>query len=154
MPAKIDKTDVSIITELANDASISIPDLAKKINIKQSMIYSRINRLLKKKIIKYYTIVVNTQELGYNVKALTGLKMNTKKRDYVIEELFKIGEVCGIAEVTGRFDIIVTTYSKTLDDLHKLTSEEFGRIDGILSSESFIEMNGITKAIPRLMGKL
>ena len=154
MPTKIDKIDLNIITELANDASVSIPDLAKKIDIKQSMIYSRINRLLKKKIIKYYTIIVNTQDLGYDVKALTGLKMNTKKRDHVIEELGKIGEVCGIAEVTGRFDIIITTYSKTLDDLHKLTSEEIGKIDGVLSSESFIEMHGITKTVPRLMEKL
>lgn len=74
--------------------------------------------------------------------------MDTKKRDHVIEELFKIDGVREIAEVTGRFDILVTMYARSLDEMHKIVSEKIGRIDGILSSESFIEMKTRTKEMP------
>jgi len=140
--------DLQILSELSNDASISVPRLSKKINVNSSVIYSRIKRLVKRKLIERFTIVVNDAELGYNVKALTGINMDSKKRDHVIEELFKIDGVREIAEVTGRFDILITMFSKSLDQMHKMVSEKIGRIDGIQSSESFIEMKSRTKAMP------
>jgi Lrp/AsnC family transcriptional regulator for asnA, asnC and gidA len=76
--------------------------------------------------------------------------MDSKKRDHIIEELFKIDGVREIAEVTGRFDILVTMYSKSLEQMHKLVSEKIGRIDGVQSSESFIEMKSRTKIMPYL----
>ena len=79
--------------------------------------------------------------------------MDTKKRDHIIEELFKIEGIREIAEVTGRFDILVTMHSKSLDQMHKLVSEQIGRIDGIQSSESFIEMKSRQKAMPYMPSK-
>ncbi len=140
--------DLQILSELSNDASISVPRLSKKINVNSSVIYSRIKRLVKRKLIERFTIVVNDAELGYDVKALTGINMDSKKRDHIIGELFKIDGVREIAEVTGRFDILVTMYSKSLETMHKMVSEKIGRIEGIQSSESFIEMKTRTKAMP------
>ena len=145
--------DLQILSELSNDASISVPRLSKKINVNSSVIYSRIKRLVKRKLIERFTIVVNDNELGYIVKALTGINMDSKKRDHVIDELFKIDGVREIAEVTGRFDILVTMYSKSLDQMHKIVSEQIGRIEGIQSSESFIEMKSRTKAMPYMSSK-
>ncbi len=145
---KVDNLDLQILSELSNDASISVPRLSKKINVNSSVIYSRIKRLVKRKLIERFTIVVNDAELGYDVKALTGINMDSKKRDHVINELFKIDGVREIAEVTGRFDILVTMYSKSLETMHKMVSEKIGRIEGIQSSESFIEMKSRTKAMP------
>ena len=140
--------DLEILSELSNDASISVPKLSKKINVNSSVVYSRIKRLVKRKLIERFTIVVNDAELGYNVKALTGINMDSKQRDHIIEELFKIDGVREIAEVTGRFDILVTMYARSLDQMHKMVSEKIGRIEGIQSSESFIEMKSRAKAMP------
>ena len=151
--AKVDELDLEILSELSNDASISVPRLSKKINVNSSVVYSRIKRLIRKNLIERFTIVVNDAELGYTVKALTGINMDTKKRDHIIEELFKIDGVREIAEVTGRFDILVTMYAKSLDQMHKMVSERIGRIDGIQSSESFIEMKTRAKAMPYMPTK-
>ena len=102
--AKPDNIDLKILSELSNDSSISIPHLSKKINVNSSVVYSRIKRLIKRKLIERFTIEINNKELGYTVKSLTGINMDSKKRDNVIEELFKIREVREISEVTGRFD--------------------------------------------------
>ena len=136
----MDKTDLKILSELSNDSSISIPKLSEKINVNTSVVYSRIKRLVKSKLIKKFTIDVNDKELGYAVKSLTGINMDSKQRDVVIEELFKIPGVREISEVTGRFDILVSMFAKNLPEMHRLISEEIGKIQGIVSSESFIEM--------------
>jgi len=146
--AKPDNIDLKILSELSNNSSISVPHLSKKINVNSSVVYSRIKRLVKRKQIERFTIEINNKELGYAVKSLTGINMDSKKRDNIIEELFKINEVREISEVTGRFDILVTMYSKNLENMHQLVSEQIGKIQGIVSSESFIEMKTQTKQLP------
>ena len=151
--AKIDDLDLTILSELSEDASISVPRLSKKIKVNPSVVYSRIKRLIKRKLIERFTIVVNDHELGYQVKALTGINMDSKQRDNVIDELFKIDGVREIAEVTGRFDILVTMYAKSLDEMHKMVSDKIGRIQGVVSSESFIEMKTRAKPMPYMPSK-
>jgi len=144
---------LSILSELSNDASISVPKLAKKINTNTSVVYSRIKRLLKRKLIQRFTIDVNDKELGYGVKSVTGINMDSKKRDNIIDSLFGMDGVREISEVTGRFDIMVTMYARNLNEMHKVVSGEIGKIDGILGSESFIEMKRRTKSMPYLSGE-
>ena len=133
---------------LSNDASISVPKLSDKININSSVVYSRIKRLLKQKLIHKYTIDVNDKELGYSVKSVTGINMDSKRRDTIIDELFRIDGVREISEVTGRFDIMVTMYAKSLNDMHKVVSEKIGKIEGILGSESFIAVSYTHLTLP------
>ena len=138
--AKVDKIDQKILSELTNDSSISAPKLSEKINVNSSVVYSRIKRLIKKKLIERFTIEINDKELGYGVKSLTGINMDSKQRDNVIQELFKIQGVREVSEVTGRFDILVTMYAENLGEMYRIVSDNIGKIEGVISSESFIEM--------------
>ena len=147
----MDKTDQKILSELSKDSSISIPKLAEKINVNSSVVYSRIKRLVKKKLIERFTIQVNNKELGYSVKSLTGINMDSKQRDNVIQELFKIPSVSEVSEVTGRFDILVTMYAENLSAMYRIVSDNIGKIQGILGSESFIEMKTRTKQMPYML---
>ncbi|HVD35811.1 MAG TPA: Lrp/AsnC family transcriptional regulator [Nitrososphaeraceae archaeon] len=144
---RIDDLDLKILSELAQDASISVPKLSKKISVNASVVYSRIKRLVKRGLIKKFTIVINDEALGFGVKALTGINMDSKLRDNVLNELFKIPEVREVAEVTGRFDILVTMTSRSLDEMHQLISEKVGRIEGVQRTETFIEMRKTLREI-------
>ena len=147
----MDKTDQKILSELSKDSSISIPKLAEKINVNSSVVYSRIKRLVKKKLIERFTIQVNNKELGYTVKSLTGINMDSKQRDNVIQELFKIPSVSEVSEVTGRFDILITMYAENLGQMYRIISDNIGKIQGIIGSESFIEMKTRTKQMPYML---
>ena len=76
--SKIDDLDLKILSELSNDAAVSVPKLSKKININASVVYSRIKRLVRRGFIKKFTIVINDEALGFSVKALTGINMESK----------------------------------------------------------------------------
>jgi Lrp/AsnC family transcriptional regulator, regulator for asnA, asnC and gidA len=144
---RIDDLDLKILTELSKDAGISVPRLSKKINVNASVVYSRIKRLLKRGLIKKFTIVINDEALGFSVRSLTGINMDSKLRDNVLNELFKIPEVREIAEVTGRFDILVTMTARSLDEIHQLISEKVGHIEGVQKTETFIEMRKTSREI-------
>jgi len=139
------------LSELSKDSSISIPKLAEIIYVNSSVVYSRIKRLMKKKLIERFTIEINNKELGYGVKSLTGINMDSKQRDNIIQELLKIPGVREVAEVTGRFDILVTMYAENLNEMYKIVSDNIGKIDGIIGSESFIEMKTRTKQMPYML---
>ena len=141
----MDKIDQKILSELSNDSSISIPKLSEKINVNPSVVYSRIKRLVKKKLIERFTIEINNKELGFAVKSITGINMDSKQRDNVIQELFKISGVREVSEVTGRFDILVTMYAENLSEMYRIVSDSIGKIQGVIGSESFIEMKTRTK---------
>jgi len=149
--AKVDKIDQKILSELTSDSSISIPRLSEKINVNSSVVYSRIKRLVKKKLIERFTIEINNKELGYGVKSLTGINMDSKQRDNIIQELLKIPGVREVAEVTGRFDIVVTMYAENLNEMYRIVSDNIGKIDGVIGSESFIEMKTRTKQMPYML---
>ena len=145
--ARIDDLDLKILSELSKDASTSVPKLSKKISINASVVYSRIKRLLRKGLIKKFTIVINDEALGLSVKALTGINMDSKLRDNVLNELFKIPEVREVSEVTGRFDILVTMNARSLDEMHQLISEKIGHIEGVQKTETFIDMRKTAREI-------
>ena len=149
--AKVDNLDLKILSELSNDAAISIPKLSKKIDVNTSVVYSRIKRLLKRKMIERYTIEINDKELGYTVKSFTGINIDSKQRDSVIDGLFQIDGVREISEVTGRFDILVTMHAKNLAEMHNLILEGIGKIQGIIGSESFVEMKKRKKQTPYMV---
>ena len=147
----MDKIDQKILSELTDDSSISIPKLSEKINVNSSVVYSRIKRLIKKKLIERFTIEINDKELGYGVKSLTGINMDSKQRDNVIQELFKISGVREVSEVTGRFDILVTMYAENLSEMYRIVSDGIGKIQGVIGSESFIEMKTRTKQMSYML---
>jgi Lrp/AsnC family transcriptional regulator for asnA, asnC and gidA len=66
---KFDELDMKILTELTKDGSVSVPNLSKRLGINTSVLYSRIKRLIKKKLIKKFTVVVDESLIGIGVRA-------------------------------------------------------------------------------------
>ena len=144
---KFDELDMKILSELIKDASISVPRLSKKLNINASVLYSRIKRMTKKGLIKKFTIVVNDELLGINVKAIIGINRDPKLKENIHTELLKIPEVRMLSEVTGRFDMLVAVSSRTLEELHSVVIEKISKIEGLLNTETFVEMQRTEKEL-------
>ena len=87
--AKADDLDLKLLSELKKDGSISIPLLAKKLNINASVLYSRIKRLQKKKMIKKFTIDIDESQLGFGVKAYVGINRDPKFKTKIHEISWK-----------------------------------------------------------------
>jgi Lrp/AsnC family transcriptional regulator for asnA, asnC and gidA len=142
---RVDELDMKLLYELSMDANISVPNLSKKLGINASVLYSRIKRLLKKKLIKKYTIVIDDSLLGFGVKALVGINRDPKNKDVIYKALIDIPEVASISEVTGRFDMMIRVYAENLENLHSVVIEKIGKVDGIQNTETFVELQKTDK---------
>ena len=136
---------MKLLYELTNDANISVPNLSKKLGINSSVLYSRIKRLNKKKLIKKYTIVIDDSLLGIGVKALVGINRDPKAKEEIYKALMATPEIASISEVTGRFDILVRVYAQNLEALHSVVIEQIGKIEGIQNTETFVELQKTDK---------
>jgi Lrp/AsnC family transcriptional regulator for asnA, asnC and gidA len=136
---------MKLLHELAKDANISVPNLSKKLGINASVLYSRIKRLGKKKLIKKFTIVVDENLLGISVKATVGINRDPKFKQQIHKALMETPEVSSISEVTGRFDMMVRVLAKNLETLHTVVIEKIGKIEGIQNTETFVELQKTDK---------
>ncbi|MBT3328460.1 MAG: Lrp/AsnC family transcriptional regulator [Nitrosopumilus sp.] len=142
---RFDDLDMKLLYELTNDGSISVPVLSKKLEINASVLYSRIKRLMKKKLIKKFTIEIDESLLGIGVKASVGINRDPKLKEMIHKKFMETSEVVSISEVTGRFDIIVDVYAKNLEALHDVVIEKIGKIEGIQNTETFVELQKTDK---------
>ena len=136
---------MKLLFELTKDGNDSVPQLSKKLGINPSVLYSRIKRLLRKKLIKKFTIDIDDSLLGIGVKATVGINRDPKFKIQIHKKLLEISEVVSISEVTGRFDIMIQVYAQDLEDLHAVVIEKIGKIEGIQNTESFVELQKTDK---------
>lgn len=142
---RFDELDMKLLFELTKDGSISVPTLSKKLGINASVLYSRIKRLMKKKLIKKFTVEIDDSLLGIGVKASVGINRDPKHKDDIHKTFMNIPEVVSISEVTGRFDIIIQVYAKDLEALHTIVIEKIGKVPGVQNSETFVELQKTDK---------
>ena len=142
---RFDELDMKLLFELTQDGSISVPTLSKKLGINASVLYSRIKRLMKKKLIKKFTVEIDDSLLGIGVKASVGINRDPKFKDAIHKTFMEIPEVVSISEVTGRFDIIIKVYATDLEALHSIVIEKIGKVPGIQNSETFVELQKTDK---------
>jgi len=142
---RFDELDMNLLYELSKDGAISVPNLSKKLGVNASVLYSRINRLVKKKLIKKFTIDIDETLLGIGVKASVGINRDPKLKDSIHKQLMETSEVVSISEVTGRFDMLVRVYADNLESLHTAVIEKIGKIDGIQNTETFVELHKTDK---------
>ncbi len=136
---------MKLLFELSKDGNISVPILSKKLGVNASVLYSRIKRLVKKKLIKKFTIEIDESQLGIGVKTSVGINRDPKLKGQIHKKLLEISEVSSISEVTGRFDILLRVYTKDLESLHSVVMDKIGKIDGIQNTETFVELQKTDK---------
>jgi len=142
---RFDDLDMKLLFELSKDGNISVPTLSKKLGVSASVLYSRIKRLVRKKLIKKFTIEIDDSLLGMSVKASVGINRDPKFKIQINKKLLEISEIISISEVTGRFDMMIQVYARDLEGLHSVVIEKIGKIEGIQNTETFVELQKTDK---------
>ncbi len=83
----LDKIDIKLLSMLQEDSSISIRELSKTVNLKMPELHKRIKRLEENGVIKKFTVLLNSEKLGFNLTAFILAKVEGKNSSYVINKL-------------------------------------------------------------------
>jgi Lrp/AsnC family transcriptional regulator for asnA, asnC and gidA len=137
----MDDFDIQILTLLESDGRMAYSTIAAQLGISNTMVHQRVNKLMDQGILAGIKPVLNEKKLGYDWGAFTGLTLaqDQDSKD-VIEALKRIPEVTECYFITGAYTLYIRIVAKSHEDMRKILYEKIDVIQGIIKTESMIEL--------------
>lgn len=119
---EFDDLDIGILRELRTNCKMPMRTLAEKLKSHPNTIMQRIKILEKKGVIKGYKASIDYKKLGYDMYALTFLRVEktTRARWDLLSDLKKFPEVVTAHALTGTYDVVMLIRTKNSDTLAHL----------------------------------
>ena len=144
-----DKLDLKLIEELQKNGKQSYVDLSNKMGVVEGTIRNRVNELLYKNLIKIVALP-NLYQLGYSLICIMALEVKMSDLEKVGEYLAKKPNICYLAFVTGRYDLIAIIVARSPKELSRFIKEEISVMPSILRTETFVNLDIIKGGWPEL----
>lgn len=126
----MDKLDLEIIELLSRNSRTSFMEIARKLKVSESTIRKRVSNLEKDSIIKKYSLIVDTDKIGFGNVALIGVDANPEKYLDIAQKLTEFDEIRYIGSSTGDHMFMLEVWAKNGDELKILTDKLKG-LDGV-----------------------
>ncbi len=108
-----------IVSMLQEDGRAPFSTIAKKLNVSEGTIRSRVNRMREANVIHFIT-VLNPLALGYSAWAMLGINVAQGVNVERVSTYFRdLPEVVYLMRVASRFDLLAEIVCETPDDLRE-----------------------------------
>ena len=145
----LDEIDRKILSELSADAEKAYSQIAKSLQVSNTMVHQRIARLKQLNVVEHTEIKLNEKLLGYESSAFTGIILkevaNTEK---AIEAIKKIPEVVECYFVSGTYTLFIKIVARNNDHMMQVLYEKIDSIKGIMRTETLINFSTVIKRNP------
>ena len=142
----LDEFDKKILLQLEKDGRKPYSEIAKNLEISNTMVHQRITRLKRIGVLKGAGIILDERKLGYEWSAFTGLVLKEDSDSKaIIEELRKIPEVIECYYITGQYTLYIRIVAKSNEHMRSVLYDKIDHIVGILKTESMIDFGAAFK---------
>ena len=129
---KFGKNELLLLCNFRQNAKSNLTTLSKKTGMPVSTIFEKVKRY-EKNLITKYTVLLDYNILGYNLKVQMFLKVNRQKKDEIKKRIMNNHKVNNFYRITNGYDFFIEAIFKDMNDL-----EEFN---------DFLESIGVIKKI-------
>ena len=136
----MDQTDRDIIRVLQTDGRMPYGQIGCRVGLSEPTVRRRVDRMRRQGIITVMA-VPNLARLGYAVTALFGLQTSPGLAEAVAETVAQFEETQYVAVTTGHYDVFIWAGFESAADLHGFVNDNLGVVDGVVRSESFINLS-------------
>ena len=131
----LDDKDLLIIRELRKNARNSTKQIALNVDIPRVTVHDRIQKMVKKEVIKKFTILPDYDKLGLHTTLFVFVASNPYESKVSISDIAKkITTFPGVYEVhivSGEYDILLKIRGKSFDEVGKKTIAKIRQIRGV-----------------------
>jgi Lrp/AsnC family transcriptional regulator for asnA, asnC and gidA len=131
----LDQIDMGILELLQEDGRRPNADIARHLDIAESTVRKRIDRMLKANVFKT-VIVPDPEVVGLKGHIIIGIHAELGKANTIAERLTELNEVRFVALTTGAFDLVAELYLPTINSFLTFVENELAQIDGIKGVET------------------
>lgn len=134
---KIDQTDRKIIVLLQEDARQSNAAIARAIGVSEATVRRRIKLMVEEGYLSIQA-VPNPAKFGLNTSAVIGIDVQPDQLDGVADALNARDEVGFLGVSTGRYDLLVWTLVRSLEELRVFLEGFLAKVPGVRKSETLV----------------
>ncbi|MCA9835809.1 MAG: Lrp/AsnC family transcriptional regulator [Trueperaceae bacterium] len=133
---ELDETDQRIVDFLRVDGRMPFREIARKLDVSESMVRKRVNRLLESGWMRILAIS-NPLQLGVPILATTYATVSPQHLDKVTDELAKLDSVRYVAIGVGGQNVVIESIHASNAEVHEFIQREMTR-EGVVKSETIL----------------
>lgn len=138
----IDRTDLSILRLLRENARISNAEIARRVGLAPSAIFQRVRKLEDAGVIRGYSAVVEPRALGFDLAAFVMIRTNENARAHDTAALLSsIPEVREVHRVVGEDCFFVRVQVPDTEALAHLLDERIRTLPSVASTRTTIVLH-------------
>ena len=153
----LDKTDLSILKQLQEDARLSNVELAKRVHLSPSPCLARVRRLERLGIIARHVTLLDPQSLGLSVSVFIQITLEKQARerlDQFESAIRKRSEVMECYLMTGESDYLLRVLVPDVQALEQFIISELTRVPGIATIRSSVALKQVKYETALPLGNL
>lgn len=140
----LDRVDNKIIQMLQKDGSLTNTDIAKKLEVSEATVRTRLKRLLEEGYIQIVA-VSNPYKLGFGLTGDVYITVEPDKIKSVAQELKKLKELWFIVITTDKAAINAEYIVRSREELNDLVNTKISSIEGVHSVETSVILEYIKR---------
>lgn len=134
---KLDLIDKKLLSELDNNSREPVSKLSKKLRINRNVLKFRMDRLVKKEIIRNFVTLIRPNSLGFMpYKFYIKLQDLTKEKEESIANFLKNIPSSYFAKLTGEWDYVLGIFARNIEEVNKIKYEIHSRLAPHISKMS------------------
>ncbi len=140
---KLDTLDKKILNLLQKNAKLNSKELASEIGLTLTPTYERVKRLESKGFIKSYTIKINKEKIGKNLKVLCNISLKSHSVEFLNafeSSVVKLKEISSCYHIAGNFDYLLLIEVKDMNEYSDFLKEKLASIPHIATVQSSFVM--------------
>ena len=136
----LDNTDKAILRQLSEDGRKPYAEIAKWLNISNTMVHQRISKMKQRGYLKNISITLDEKKMGFEWSAFTGIVLKEDSdSESIISALKEIPEVLECYYITGQYTLYIRMVAKNSEHMRRVLYEKIDHIPGVLKTESLID---------------
>ena len=135
----MDETDQALISQLRQNARLSVADLAHKLKVSRGTVTNRIRKLEDEQVIVGYTVRLRPEAEPERIRAWMGVLVEGNRTREVIASLLGEPGVAALHDTNGRWDLLAELEVRSMGELSQVL-ERIRLVTGIRSTETNIHL--------------
>jgi Lrp/AsnC family transcriptional regulator for asnA, asnC and gidA len=135
----LDDIDRALIALLQEDGRLPYSRLAPAVGLSEAATRQRVQRLIDSGVIQVVAVADPLRTGAGRILAMVGVRAEGDVR-LVAEAIAELGEAIYVVATSGPYDVLAEVVCADHDHLLRLLNEEIRAIDGVRSTESWLEL--------------
>lgn len=139
----IDEIDKSLLSELIKDAEKPYLQLAKDLNLSNSLVHQRMTKLKQSGVFQGVEAKINQKLLGYEITAYCFLEIDPSTKS--MDLLKAISEVVECSFISGEYNVFIRVLARDNDHLREVLNDKLNSIKQIKRIQTNVSFGAVFK---------